>query len=222
MFQMGLRVHRRAVARLRRPCYPAAGPIGAASGRIFHSHGIIEMAEDEGVQDAAEPQGNDEHQGNGADTAPQVGVISQYVKDLSFENPNAPAVYQWQGQPQIDVGFNIGAFKLGDDIHEVTLKVDVTARSEDRTAFQVELVYAGLFALRNIPEEQLQPFLLAEAPRILFPFARRIVADAVQDGGFPPLMLEPIDFGALYMQRVNQAETDGGGELPAPEAAGQA
>ena len=141
---------------------------------------------------------------NGEDTAPAVGVISQYVKDMSFENPNAPEVFQWQGQPQIDVQFNIGANQVGDDVHEVVLKIEVKATSADKVAFQVELSYAGLFGLRNIPEDQLQPFLLAEAPRIIFPFARRVLADAVRDGGFSPLMLEPIDFAALYMQ---QAET---------------
>ena len=150
--------------------------------------------------------GEQDSMANGADTDPQVAVISQYVKDLSFENPNAPAVYQWQGQPKIDVQFNIGAQKVGDEVHEVALQVTVAAKSEDRTAFQVELVYAGLFALRNIPEEQLQPFLLAEAPRILFPFARRIISDAAVDGGFPPLMLEPIDFVALFRQRMAQMQ----------------
>ena len=148
---------------------------------------------------------------NGEDTAPAVGLISQYVKDLSFENPNAPAVFQWQGQPQIDVQFNIGANQVADDVHEVVLKIDVKAESEDKTAFQVELSYAGLFGLRNIPEEQVQPFLLAEGPRLIFPFARRVLADAVRDGGFPPLLLEPIDFGALYMQ---QAEATAGQALP--------
>ncbi len=143
---------------------------------------------------------------NGADTAPQAGVLSQYVKDLSFENPNAPAVYQWQGQPQIDVQFNIGSNQVGDDAYEVVLKIEVKAMAADKTAFQVELSYAGLFALRNIPNEQLQPFLLAEAPRILFPFARRVLADTVRDGGFPPLMLEPIDFSQLYMAQAEQAE----------------
>lgn len=143
---------------------------------------------------------------NGEDTAPAVGLISQYVKDFSFENPNAPAVYQWQGQPQIDVQFNIGANQLADDVHEVVLKIDVKAESDDQVAFQVELAYAGLFGLRNIPEDQVQPFLLAEAPRLIFPFARRVLADAVRDGGFPPLLLEPIDFGALYMQQAQAAE----------------
>jgi preprotein translocase subunit SecB len=160
------------------------------------------MAEEEGFA------GLDEQVSNGADNMPEVGMLSQYVKDLSFENPNAPAVYQWQGQPQIEVQFNIGAQRLGEDIHEVDLKIEVTARSEGNTAFAVELLYAGLFALRNVPEEQLQPFLLAEAPRLLFPFARRVIADAIRDGGFPPLVLDPIDFGALYMQRAAQSQAE--------------
>jgi preprotein translocase subunit SecB len=153
---------------------------------------------------------------NGEDTAPAVGLISQYVKDLSFENPNAPAVFQWQGQPQIDVQFNIGANKVADDVHEVVLKIDVRATSADKVAFQVELAYAGLFGIRNVPEEQIQPFLYAEAPRLVFPFARRVLADAVRDGGFPPLLLEPIDFGALYMQ---QALANAEGQQDAPAAA---
>ena len=148
---------------------------------------------------------------NGADNLPQVGIISQYVKDLSFENPNAPAVYQWQSQPQMDVQFNIGASQVGQDVHEVSLKIDITAKATEGTAFKIELVYAGLFALRNIPTEQMQPFMLAEAPRILFPFARRIIADATLDAGFPPLLLDPIDFGSLYMQRAAQAQAEATG-----------
>ncbi|CAN5348934.1 protein-export chaperone SecB [soil metagenome] len=139
---------------------------------------------------------------NGADTAPTAGVISQYVKDLSFENPNAPAVYQSQSQPAIDVQFNIATSPLAEGVFEVELKIEVKAMDEDTAVFIVDLTYAGLFGLRNIPDEHLQPFLLGEAPRILFPFARRIIADAVRDGGFPPLMLEPIDFQALYLQQV--------------------
>jgi preprotein translocase subunit SecB len=171
---------------------------------------------------AEEQDGAPEQQVNGDDTSPQVGVISQYVKDLSFENPNAPAVYQWQSQPKIGVDFNIGAAKLNDEIYEVTLRIEVQATADDQTAFAVDLLYAGLFGLRNVPEDQLQPFLLAEAPRLLFPFARQIVMHTVQDGGFPPLPLEPIDFGALYVQRVQQqlAEQDEGG--PGSEFIGQA
>jgi preprotein translocase subunit SecB len=149
----------------------------------------------------------DETLANGEDTMPAAGLIMQYIKDMSFENPNAPAVYQWQGQPQIDVQFNIGASDAGEDMHEVILKIDIRAAAADKVAFQVELAYAGLFALRNIPEDQVQPFLLAEAPRLLFPFARRVVADVVRDGGFPPLMLDPIDFGALYMSQADAEQS---------------
>jgi preprotein translocase subunit SecB len=167
----------------------------------------------------AQEDGTDTHGGalpNGADTQPQVALIAQYVKDLSFENPSAPAVYQWQEQPQIDVQFNIGSQGVGDDVYEVALKIDITAKVQDKTAFQVELLYAGLFGIRNVPEDQMQPFLLAEAPRLLFPFARRVVSDAIRDGNFPPLMLEPIDFGALYLAQQQQQEAIAG--EPAGEA----
>lgn len=156
------------------------------------------MSEAEGANGAAEPAVP------GVDAPPQVGIIAQYVKDLSFENPNAPAVYQWQSQPQMDVQFNIGAQLVGEDMHEVVLKIEITAKAAEGTAFQTELLYAGLFALKNLPADQVQPFLLAEAPRILFPFARRVIADASIDAGFPPLMLDPIDFGSLYMQQQGQ------------------
>lgn len=143
--------------------------------------------------------------GNGADNLPQIGLITQYVKDLSFENPNAPGVYQWQTQPNIDVQFNIGSDRVADDLHEVQLKIEVKATTDAGTAFAVELLYAALFGMRNVPDDQVNPFLLAEAPRLLFPFARRILADAVRDGGFPPLLLDPIDFGGLYEQQAQAA-----------------
>ena len=162
------------------------------------------MAEEEGFASTGEQPVN------GEDT-PQVGMISQYVKDLSFENPNAPAVYQWQTQPQIEVQFNIGTNQLAEDVYEVALKIEVLARAESNTAFAVDLLYAGLFAIRNLPTEQLQPFLLAEGPRLLFPFARRVVSDAIRDGGFPPLLLDPIDFGQLYMERAAQMQAEATG-----------
>lgn len=154
-----------------------------------------------------------------ADSAPPppLTVHAQYVKDLSFENPNAPAVYQWQVQPQIDVQFNIGANKAADDVWEVVLKVEVRAQGDQGVAFAVELSFAGLFGIRNVPEDQIQPFCYAEAPRLIFPFARRVLADAVRDGGFPPLLLEPIDFAGLYMQQAQQAQ-----QLSEGQPAGQA
>ena len=145
----------------------------------------------------------------------QVSTLHQYIKDLSVESPSAPQVYQWQTQPSIDVQFNIGFEKVADDVQEVALKIEVAARSENGTHFVVDLTYAGLFGLRNLPEEALSAFLLAEAPRQLFPFARQIIAGATQDAGFPPLLLEPFDFGAAYMAQMQsmqeQAQANGGG-----------
>jgi preprotein translocase subunit SecB len=154
------------------------------------------MAESENVVE------NGETLANGADNSPAAGLISQYVKDFSFENPNAPAVYQMQAAPSIDVQFNIASAQVGDEVYEVGLKIEIKATAGDQVAFLVDLTYAGLFGLRNIPQEHIQPFLLAEAPRLLFPFARRVVADAVRDGNFPPLILEPLDFGGLYEQQL--------------------
>jgi preprotein translocase subunit SecB len=156
-------------------------------------------------------------QPNGEDTLPQVGMIAQYVKDLSFENPNAPAVYQSQIQPQIEVQFNISVTSGEGDVHEVAMKIEVRAVSEGETAFAVELLYGALFAARNVPVEQLHPFLYAEAPRLMFPFARRIIADTTRDGNFPPLLLDPIDFAGMYVAQTQQAS-----QLAESEPAGQA
>ncbi|MDF7774672.1 protein-export chaperone SecB [Sphingomonas sp. AOB5] len=141
---------------------------------------------------------------NGEDTSPAVGILSQYVKDFSFENPNAPAIYQNQTGPGVDIQFNIGSGQVGEEVYEVALKVEARCTMGDTVAYLVDLTYAGLFGLRNIPADQIDPFLMSEAPRILFPFARRVLADAVRDGGFPPLLLEPIDFHGLYLARLEQ------------------
>jgi preprotein translocase subunit SecB len=140
--------------------------------------------------------------GNGEDTSPTAGLISQYVKDLSVENPNAPACYQWQDAPNVDIQFNIAARPISEEVQEVEMKIVVTAKSEAGTAYIVDLAYCGLVGMRNLDEAQSHAFTFAEAPRIIFPFARRVLADAVRDAGVPPLMLEPIDFNGLYMQQL--------------------
>jgi preprotein translocase subunit SecB len=144
---------------------------------------------------------------------PQVAALAQYVKDLSVENPSAPQVYQWNEAPQLDVQFNISVNKIADEVHEVTLKIDASARSASGVHFVLDLSYAGIFGLRNIPEESLPAFLLVEAPRLLFPFARQVVASATQDAGFPPLMLDPIDFAGIFMSQVEAAQQAEGGSL---------
>lgn len=157
---------------------------------------------------------------NGADNQPAAGLITQYVKDLSVENPNAPDVYQWTDQPNIDVQFNIGADQVNQEVHEVTLKVKIEAKAEKGSAYLVELDYCGLVGVRNLPDDQTHAFLFAEAPRLLFPFARRVVSDAVRDAGFPPLMMDPIDFNGLYLQQLarKQQEEAAAGGAPAGDA----
>lgn len=158
-------------------------------------------------------------QPNGADTGPAAGIISQYVRDLSVESPNAPDSFQWQDAPQVDVQFNIGARAIDAEIHEIELKTVLTAKTEQGTAYIVDLSYCGLIGMRNLDDAQAHAFMYAEAPRILFPFARRVMADAVRDAGFPQLLLEPIDFNGLYLQQLaaRQQEQEAAG-APAGEA----
>ena len=157
---------------------------------------------------------------NGEDTSPAAGIISQYVKDLSVENPNAPESFGWQDPPQIDVQFNIGARPVNGEVSEIELKVSVNAKAEAGTSFIVDLSYCGLIGMRNLDESQMHAFTYAEAPRILFPFARRVIAEAVRDAGFAPLLLEPIDFNGLYLQQLaaQQQGAPAAADAPAGEA----
>src|SRR5579872_7086842 len=140
----------------------------------------------------------------GTAAQPRIQVVGQYVKDLSFENPGAPgAITQ---RPGIDLGVDLQARRMDTDHFEVELKLRITAKSEDKPVFLLELVYGGLFLVQNIPDDVLQQVLLIEGPHMLFPFARRIVADVVRDGGMPPLMIEPIDFAALYRAKTQEAQ----------------
>jgi preprotein translocase subunit SecB len=157
--------------------------------------------------------------GMGEDALPSAGIISQYVKDLSVENPNAPESFSWQDAPALDVQFNIAARAVQDDVHEVELKVQISAKAQAGTQYLVELSYCGLVGMRNLEETQAHAFLFAEAPRILFPFARRVVADAVRDAGFAPIMLEPIDFNGLYFQQLAEqaARAEANAGMPEPQ-----
>lgn len=138
----------------------------------------------------------------------QIAVHAQYISDFSFENPNAPQIYSSLTQaPVLEVGVNIQTQPLESNGHEVVLMLKLEAKSGDQTAFIAELAYAGIFEANGLQEDQLQPFLMIEAPRLLFPFARSIIADAVREGGFPPVLLQPIDFGALYQQQNIEIKT---------------
>ena len=143
-----------------------------------------------------------------AGTQPQLNVLGQYIKDLSFENPGAPSALKSPGQnPQLQVSVNVSAKPLPEDEFEVALNIEVHAKNDAGPIYNVELVYCGLFRLRNVPPNLLQPVLLVDCPALLFPFMRRVLADITRDGGFPPLMLDPIDFGRLYTENLaRQAE----------------
>ncbi|MBP2300377.1 protein-export chaperone SecB [Azospirillum picis] len=126
-------------------------------------------------------------------------VLAQYVKDLSFENPNAPqSLLPNQPQPQVNIGVDVQGQKVGDDIYELTLNLRCEARQGEAVAFIVELAYGALFQFPGLPEEHHRPVLMIEGARMIFPFARAIVSSATREGGFPPLMINPIDFAELY------------------------
>ena len=149
----------------------------------------------------------------GNEAQPRFAALGQYIRDLSVENPNAPASLQpQQSQPQIDININVLANKGGDTDYEVQLKLETKASSGETTLFMIELTYAGVFRIENIPSDQLQLFVMVEAPRFLFPFAREIIANATRQDGFPPLMIDPVDFLSLYRQRMNQAQAEAQGQ----------
>ena len=143
---------------------------------------------------------------------PSIQVAAQYIKDLSFENPSMGINIQ---RPQIDFTVDLQARRMQDNgPYEVVIKMRVTAQQEERTIFLLEIAYGGIFVMDKVPEEVLQPFLLIECPRLLFPYMRRIVSDIVSDGGLPPLMIEPIDFAALYRTKMMEAQNQGNQPRP--------
>lgn len=152
----------------------------------------------------------EETNGNGSaagatEKKPQINVLGQYIKDLSFENPNAPGSLRNQGKnPNLQINFNVQAHPLGEEMYEVALKLDATAKTDEGVLYNLELVYAGGFRLHDLPEKAIKPVLFIECPALLFPFARRIVADLSREGGFPPLLLDPIDFAALFRQQAEE------------------
>ena len=136
---------------------------------------------------------------------PQLNVLAQYTKDLSFENPNAPAsLAPQQQQPAINIQINVSANNIAEHEYEVTLSVEGKAENGGKLMFSFELSYAGVFRILNVPQENLHPLVMIECPRLLFPFAREIIATSVRDGGFPPLMLDPVDFVGLYRQNMER------------------
>lgn len=137
--------------------------------------------------------------------APMMNMVGQYIRDLSFENPDAPASILLGGQPPtFNVSINVGVRKQSDEIYAVELTLNAKANRDAKLLFSVELIYGGVFRLKNIPEAQLTQLLMIECPRLIFPFARQVLANITQQGGFPPLMMEPVDFVSMYRQNIAQ------------------
>lgn len=144
---------------------------------------------------------------NGADASAGIRILAQFIRDLSFENPRAPDSLRATGaQPQIELGVEMNARQRPDELYEVDMKLTATAQSEGSPVFQIELLYGGLFQIQGVAQQDLEPVLLIECPRFLFPFARRVISDLTSEGGFPPFMLDPIDFAGVYAARRAQLE----------------
>ncbi len=178
------------------------------------------MAEDSGGEAG-------DTQASGQSTAelgqPHIGITHQYVKDISFENPNAPeSLLSSKELPRIEVNVDVNAKAANDSPFEVSLRITAGAKQDDTTIFVVEVIYAGLFVLQNIPPDQVQAVCLIECPRLLFPYARRIVSDLTRDGGFPPLLLDPIDFAELFRHHMAQQQQAEGADKTAGNGNGAA
>ncbi|WP_434513642.1 protein-export chaperone SecB [Dechloromonas sp. ARDL1] len=146
---------------------------------------------------------------------PVFGIEKLYVKDLSLEVPNAPEIFLERDQPQIEIQLNTGGRGVGEGVFEVVLTVTVTAKMGEKTVFLVEVGQAGIFRIQNVPEEQLEPLIAVACPNILFPYAREAVSDAVSRAGFQPIVLQPVNFEGMYMQRLQQqAESGAPAEAP--------
>jgi len=140
----------------------------------------------------------------------QAQVVAQFIKDLSFENPNVDRLLAGPGEdPNMQIEVNVNARKINEELYESAIEFKAHALNKEGTIYDLEIVYAGMFRLKNIPQEALEPFLLINCPALIFPFLRRLAADISREGGFPPLLLDPIDFGGLYVRRKKEAEAAG-------------
>jgi preprotein translocase subunit SecB len=154
-----------------------------------------------------------------ANSAPAMNMVGQYIRDLSFENPGAPgSIMLGGGNPAFNVSISVAVKKQQDDVYAVELTLNAKANRAETVLFNVELVYGGVFRLRNVPEASLGQLLMIECPRLIFPFARQVLASVTQQGGFPPLMMEPVDFAAIYRQNLQKLAAQQGAPTAAPAA----
>lgn len=151
-----------------------------------------------------------------AQTPPEVRIIAHFIRDLSFENVAAQESKSSTGTPEINVTVNLDAAAAGDDRYQVAMKINATAKTDEGTRFVVELDYVSVFGIKNVPQEHIHPFLFIECPRQILPYARRVISDVTRDGGYPPLMLDNVDFGALYRTKLEElrAQQEAQGQDP--------
>ena len=147
-----------------------------------------------------------EHSTNGSSEPTTMQINAQYIKDFSFENPNSPSSLQPKSEPSVEVNVDVQAISLSDHVYEVSLTTSITGRDETQTLFIIELVYAGIFTFQGESDDNIQPALLIDCPQLLFPFARSIVSNVTQNGGFPPLLLQPVNFAQLYIDSKKDIE----------------
>ena len=147
-----------------------------------------------------------DHSTNGLDEPTTMQINAQYIKDFSFENPNSPGSLQPKSEPSVEVNVDVQAVPLSDHVYEVSLTTSITGRDETQTLFIIELVYAGIFTFQGESEDNIQPALLIDCPQLLFPFARSIISGVPQNGGFPPLLLQPVNFAQLYIDSKKDSE----------------
>ena len=149
---------------------------------------------------------NTDHSTNGSNEPMTMQINAQYIKDFSFENPNSPGSLQPKTEPSVEVNVDVQAVSLSDHVYEVSLTTSITGRDETQTLFIIELVYAGIFTFQGESDDNIQPGLLIDCPQLLFPFARSIISGVTQNGGFPPLLLQPVNFAQLYIDSKKDTE----------------
>ena len=147
-----------------------------------------------------------DHSTNGSNEPTTMQINAQYIKDFSFENPNSPGSLQPKTEPSVEVNVDVQAVSLSDHVYEVSLTTSITGRDETQTLFIIELVYAGIFTFQGESDDTIQPGLLIDCPQLLFPFARSIISSVTQNGGFPPLLLQPVNFAQLYLDSKKDTE----------------
>jgi len=168
---------------------------------------------------------SDETQGDATaqENTPSMNMVGQYIRDLSFENPGAPGSIMAGGaNPAVNVSSSVAVKKQTEEVYAVELTLNAKANREQTVLVNVELIYGGVFRLKNVPEATLSQLLMIECPRLIFPFARQVLASVTQQGGFPPLMMEPVDFAAIYRQNMAKLAAQQGATAPAaPDGTGK-